>query len=104
MSRLDEILGVKRREIEALRPGFEEFRRRGLLRNDFRSLRSALRRADGKTAVLAEVKKASPSAGIIAASFDPLKVALGYEKSGADGISVLTDEQFFGGKIDYLAQ
>jgi indole-3-glycerol phosphate synthase len=104
MSRLKEILDAKRREIDALRPLLAEFRRRGLLRNDFRGLRSALRRADGKTAVLAEVKKASPSAGIIAASFDPLKIALDYEKAGADGISVLTDEQFFGGKIEYLAQ
>src|SRR3954452_16164815 len=104
MSRLEEILGVKRREIEALRPGFEEFRRCGLLRNDFRSLRSALRRSDGKTAVLAEVKKASPSAGIIAKSFDPVRTALGYEIAGADGVSVLTDEQFFAGKIEYLAQ
>src|SRR5437763_5197369 len=103
MSRLDESLAAKRREIEALRAGFEEFRRRGLLRNDFRSLRSALRRSDRKIAVLAEVKKASPSAGIIAKSFDPVRTALGYELAGADGISVLTDGQFFAGKIEYLA-
>ena len=104
MSRLKEILEAKQREIETLRPHFAEFRRRGLLRNDFRSLRTALRRADGKTAVLAEIKKGSPSAGIIAASFDPLRTARSYEIGGADGISVLTDEEFFGGKIEYLAQ
>jgi indole-3-glycerol phosphate synthase len=104
MSRLDEILEAKRKEIESLRPQFEEFRRQGLLRNDFRSLRSALRRPDEKTAVLAEIKKASPSAGIIAPSFDPVKIALTYEISGADGVSVLTDEQFFGGRIEYLGK
>src|SRR3954453_6935811 len=100
MSRLHEILEAKRKEIESLRSGFAEFRRQGLLRNDFRSLRSALRRPDEKTAVLAEIKKASPSAGIIAPSFDPVKTGLAYEISGADAVSVLTDEQFFGGKID----
>jgi indole-3-glycerol phosphate synthase len=104
MSRLEEILRTKRKEIDLLRPHFEEFRRQGLLRNDFRSLRSALRRPDEKTAVLAEIKKASPSAGIIASSFDPVKIALTYEISGADAVSVLTDEQFFGGRIDYLAK
>jgi indole-3-glycerol phosphate synthase len=104
MSRLNEILEAKRREIESLRPEFPEFRRRGLLRNDFRSLRSALRRADRKTAVLAEIKKASPSAGIIAPSFDPVRIALGYQIGGADAISILTDEQFFDGKIQYLAE
>jgi indole-3-glycerol phosphate synthase len=104
MSRLEEILQTKRKEIDLLRPHFEELRRRGLLRNDFRSLRSALRRPDEKTAVLAEIKKASPSAGIIASSFDPVKIALTYEISGADAVSVLTDEQFFDGRIDYLAK
>jgi indole-3-glycerol phosphate synthase len=104
MSRLEEILQTKRKEIDLLRPHFEELRRRGLLRNDFRSLRSALRRPDEKTAVLAEIKKASPSAGIIAPSFDPVKIALTYEISGADAVSVLTDEQFFDGRIDYLAK
>lgn len=104
MSRLEEILQTKRKEIESLQPHWLEFRRRGLLRNDFRSLRLALRRPDEKTAVLAEIKKASPSAGIIAPSFDPVKIALTYEISGADAVSVLTDEQFFGGKIDYIAK
>lgn len=102
MSRLDQILQVKRTEIERLRPHLDELRRQALLRNDFRSLRSALRRADGQIAVIAEVKKASPSAGVIAQSFDPVGMARHYESLGADGISVLTDEQFFHGKLDDL--
>jgi indole-3-glycerol phosphate synthase len=53
-------------------------------------------------AVIAEVKKASPSKGVIQADFDPLKISTIYEKSGASAISVLTDEKFFQGHIDYL--
>ncbi len=52
--------------------------------------------------MIAEVKKASPSAGIIRADFDPVKIAQIYEQSGASCISVLTDEHFFQGHLDYL--
>ncbi len=99
MSRLDQILQVKRTEIKILRPQLAELRRLALLRTDFRSFRSALRRPDGMVAIIAEVKKASPSAGLIAESFEPTKIAQQYECVGADGISVLTDEQFFQGKL-----
>jgi indole-3-glycerol phosphate synthase len=104
MSRLDQILEAKRREIENLRPHLVELRKQALLRNDFRSLRSALRRPDGRLAVIAEVKKASPSAGVIAESFAPVEIARQYEASGADGISVLTDEQFFHGKLEDMIE
>jgi indole-3-glycerol phosphate synthase len=53
-------------------------------------------------AVIAEVKKASPSKGIICPDFDPEKIAASYEKGGAEAISVLTDERFFQGSIDYI--
>lgn len=54
--------------------------------------------------VVAEVKKASPSAGIIRKDFDPVEIAKTYEKCGADAISVLTDEKYFQGKLEHLMQ
>ncbi len=102
MSRLDEILQVKRDEIERLEPRREELRRAALLRNDFRGFAAALQREEGKVALIAEIKKASPSAGVIVESFEPVTIAKNYARAGVDAISVLTDERFFQGHLDYL--
>ena len=102
MNRLEEILQAKRQEIKRLRPRAAELDRQARARKDFRSFHSALARADGKLALIAEIKKASPSAGVIAQSFDPVAIAKHYERAGAAAISVLTDERFFQGKLDHL--
>ena len=102
MNRLEEIVGAKREEIERLRPRRDELHRAALLRNDFRGFASALRQGKGKVALIAEVKKASPSAGVIVKSFDPVAIAKNYAGAGVEAISVLTDERFFQGHLSYL--
>jgi indole-3-glycerol phosphate synthase len=102
VNRLEEILRNKPAEIERLRPRAAELDRQARQRNDFRSFCAALVRTDSKLALIAEVKKASPSAGVIAQSFDPIAIAENYESEGADAISVLTDQQFFQGTLDQL--
>ncbi len=66
-----------------------------------RALRTAVQ--SGRTAIIAEVKKGSPSKGIIRPDFDPLDIAATYQDNGATCISVLTDEKFFLGHLRYLA-
>src|SRR6266436_8795525 len=102
MNRLEEILEVKRQEIEQLRPRAAELDRQARARKDFRDFRSALHRDDEKLAVIAEIKKASPSAGVIAKSFEPVEIAKNYESAGANAISVLTDTKFFQGSLEHL--
>jgi len=71
-------------------------------RRDFAAALRCPRR--GGPALIAEVKKASPSAGVIANNFDPVRLALEYEAAGASCLSVLTDEKFFQGSLEHLRQ
>ena len=102
MNRLEQILRVKRAEIERLRARRDELHRAALLRNDVRSFASALQQGEGKVALIAEVKKASPSAGVIVEQFDPVAIAKNYARAKVEAISILTDEQFFQGHLSYL--
>lgn len=104
MDRLQEILESKRREIAKIRHRTELLRAAALQRNEFRSFRAAIDRGPGKLGLIAEVKKASPSAGVIAESFEPVQIAKTYESAGANAISVLTDEQFFQGSLSYMTR
>jgi indole-3-glycerol phosphate synthase len=103
MNRLDEIISAKRPEVKQLRSRATELERQARERDDFRDFRAALQQSDDKLGVIAEIKKASPSAGVIAESFDPIEIAKNYERGGANAISVLTDTKFFQGKLQDLA-
>jgi indole-3-glycerol phosphate synthase len=101
MSRLAEIIDHKRQEIAPWLNHTEDWEKRAHGHRHYRNFRLALEMAP--FGFIAEVKRASPSAGIIAEEFDPLEVATRYYEAGAHCISVLTDERFFHGHLDYLA-
>lgn len=102
MNKLDEIIAHKRTEVEKLLPRAAKLQAAASTRDDYRSLSRFLTLDPGRLGLIAEVKKASPSAGVINADFDYLTIARTYEKAGASGISVLTDEKYFQGRLDYM--
>ena len=105
---LDKIVAVKLREVAAAktRKSLELVRAdaesRVLTRDFVGAIRAKI--AEGKPAVIAEVKKASPSKGVIREDFIPADIAQSYAEFGAACLSVLTDVQFFQGSVDYLKQ
>ena len=103
MNKLDEIIAQKHLEVQRLLPRAEKLRAAAALRDDVRSFYDALRADPTRLSMIAEVKRASPSAGTIATDFDPLMIARGYEKAGANALSVLTDEKYFQGRLEYLS-
>src|SRR2546421_850284 len=102
MNRLEEILEVKRQEIEQLRSCAAELDREARARTDFRDFRSALHRDDEVIAVIAEIKKASPSAGLIAQAFDSNLISKNYQRTRANAISLLAESKSFHGTFGPL--
>ena len=102
---LDKIIADKRAEVEhrksqkTLEQLEQQISREPKCRNFYKAVTKPNRRGVN---VIAEVKKASPSAGVIREDFDPVSIAGIYNKCGADAISVLTDEKYFQGRLEYI--
>ena len=105
---LDKIVAVKRQEVAAalkqkpLAMVRADAESRVLTRDFEGAMRAKI--AAGQAAVIAEIKKASPSKGVLRADFIPADIAQSYAEFGAACLSVLTDKQFFQGSVDYLKQ
>ncbi len=105
---LDKIVAVKREEVAAAKRVRDEASLRreaeslGGQRDFVAELRAKI--AAGRAGVIAEVKKASPSKGVLREHFVPVEIAASYERGGAACLSVLTDEQFFQGSAEFLKQ
>lgn len=105
---LDQILAHKRVEVEAAKAAGADRKVRALAESSAAAggqtgFRAALMRRP-EVALIAEVKKASPSKGLIRPDFDPVRLATWYETGGAAAVSVLTDERFFQGSLLHLDQ
>jgi indole-3-glycerol phosphate synthase len=104
---LDDIIADKRIEVEQRRAerDIDQLKERIVslpkCRNFFKAVTRPNRRGLN---VIAEVKKASPSAGVIRRDFDPVEIATTYQGCGAEAISVLTDEKYFQGRLEYVRQ
>ncbi len=104
MSVLDNIITQKKKEIETLKkhkPLDETVAEFNLYPK--RSFSQAITHSE-EISIIAEIKRASPSLGVIRADFEPLKIAKTYEENGASAISVITDKKFFQGDINFLPE
>lgn len=103
---LDQIVAHKRIEVQKAKQlaPLELMRQRATDAAKPRNFFASVTRKSSHINVIAEIKKASPSAGLIREDFDPVAIAQAYQRGGASCISCLTDEKYFQGKLDYIAQ
>lgn len=101
---LARIIATKHQEVELLLPRSAKLRAAALQRNEFGGFRAALDRGPGRLGVIAEVKKASPSAGLIDPTFDPVRQAKRYLDGGVSCLSILTDVEYFQGSLNHLSE
>ncbi len=104
---LDKIIADKRAEVERgqSQRSLEELKAQVLSMPKCRNFYKAVTKPNSRGLnVIAEVKKASPSAGVIREDFDPVAIAQTYQRCGADAIRVLTDEKYFQGRLEYINQ
>jgi indole-3-glycerol phosphate synthase len=104
---LDRIIADKRAEVSYRKTqlSLEQLEERILGMPKCRNFYKAVTKPNSRGInVIAEIKKASPSAGVIRADFDPVAIAQSYKKCGADALSVLTDEKYFQGRLEYIEQ
>jgi indole-3-glycerol phosphate synthase len=102
VNRLQEIIAAKSGEIASVKSSAKHFRTLAEARTDFRDFTSAIQRCGQRLKIIAETKKASPSAGMIAKNYNPVAMAKRFEANGADAVSILTEGNYFLGSIDDL--
>src|SRR5215471_15264373 len=97
---LSRIVESKADAVQRARPRREQLEQRAQERSDFRDFRAALEA--GRPAIIAEIKKGSPSKGTFTHQFEPAAIAKDYASGGAAALSVLTDREFFHGSLEDL--
>ena len=102
MNKLEEICFHKKKEVEKIKFDKDFFIQNQLIKKPRNFLKSIKSKRKKKYNIITEVKKKSPSKGIIKKNFDPVKIAIEYEKAGACCLSVLTEEKYFLGKLSYI--